>query len=379
MLNTFNKNLASSGSCIYSNGANDSMILHHNIFWNNGNIFDISTNENVTANYNLIKSNQLPNNFVDGGSNIFNEDPKFLDPTNPLGSDGLYKTEDDGLIASGFGSAFNSGNKNLIDAQINTDLKGGDRIFDDEVDIGAYEFSCILDKIYIDPQANGNEDGTSWVDATNLLSLAMELTSNLGCLVDSVFISSGTHLANWQNDPAKSIRIPSGATLIGGYNIVNGQVMGRDPIQFPSIISGNIGDPNSTLDNSKRLIDISSYVDTTRIIGLQFAHSIDSIGSAINLPTKQGNEPVIFEEVVVQNNSGIYPIYNQAKMILLNSVIESNKSPGGFGRGIQNDGGLLSIQNTTFNNPGNFLLFGREIYNLNNGQIILKGLVEIQK
>jgi gliding motility-associated-like protein len=94
-----------------------------------------------------------------GGTNNLNLDPLFTDASNPAGTDGVYRTADDGLNIPACSPAVNMGNSAL--AITPNDMSAGTRIVGTAVDMGAYELQTIgpnivftdIVKTYGDPDA----------------------------------------------------------------------------------------------------------------------------------------------------------------------------------------------------------------------------------
>ncbi len=70
-------------------------------------------------------------------------DPLFLNPTNLIGADGIWRTADDGLQLARCSPARNSGLNSYVPTGITTDITGAARIGSAQVDMGAYETNPI--------------------------------------------------------------------------------------------------------------------------------------------------------------------------------------------------------------------------------------------
>ncbi|WMN11066.1 choice-of-anchor D domain-containing protein [Marivirga salinae] len=134
---TFSQNTADfNGGGMFNNGTdgangNSTPQIVNSIFWGNktnGNstswINDVAT---PTVSYSLIEEATLPTGTTDGGNNVFNQDPLFVDAAN----------ED--LKLQDCSPAINTGNNADIPTGITTDLAGKARTLDVTVDMGAYE------------------------------------------------------------------------------------------------------------------------------------------------------------------------------------------------------------------------------------------------
>ena len=181
--NLFVKNASSGGGAIFLFGDNSSLsnntlaenntsnngagiftldgynLINNNIFWNNKK----SGNANVQGadyyrssfdnNNNVFKNNLLQlssSNYSTSGSgtfdlsntaagNIFALNPQFAQAANPPGTDGLYRTADDGFRLEACSPIINTGNNTLIPPGITSDIANALRILLGTVDMGPYE------------------------------------------------------------------------------------------------------------------------------------------------------------------------------------------------------------------------------------------------
>ncbi len=142
---TFASNRAPNGSAILDHELS-SPTLNNCIFWgNNGDISrpDINhQNGSITVNYTYTQTNQTSR----GIGNITGSSDPFADISNPAGADGIYGTADDGLKLKIGSTAIDAGdpltNTNSYSVQAaNTDIAGKIRIFNDRIDMGAYEYN----------------------------------------------------------------------------------------------------------------------------------------------------------------------------------------------------------------------------------------------
>ncbi|MHC4574805.1 MAG: S8 family serine peptidase [Planctomycetota bacterium] len=84
-------------------------------------------------------SNWDPNFGTDGGGNK-DDDPDFESPSDPNGLDDTWGTCDDGLRIKFTSPCKDTGYNGAVPQGVDTDIKGSDRIINDYVDMGAYEY-----------------------------------------------------------------------------------------------------------------------------------------------------------------------------------------------------------------------------------------------
>lgn len=102
--------------------------------------------------------------------------------------------------------------------------------------------------VYARYNATGaNNHGTSWADAYTDLETAIA-----GCAGGDVLrIAQGTYKPSFQS---KTFNLNSGISVYGGYAGTGTYPDAYDPVLYRTILSGEIGDPNSSADNSPHVI-----------------------------------------------------------------------------------------------------------------------------
>ncbi|MGE5611777.1 MAG: Ig-like domain-containing protein, partial [Bacillota bacterium] len=125
------------------------------------------------------------------------------------------------------------------------------------------EQRLLLAVLYVDLNAPGSlHDGRSWDSAYADLQPAL-INARAG---DQIRIAAGTYKPTADADRTKSFQLKSGVSLYGGYaghNAANPDQ--RDLRLFPTILSGEIGDPGTTADNSYHVV-VAKGVDATAIL-----------------------------------------------------------------------------------------------------------------
>ena len=104
--------------------------------------------------------------------------------------------------------------------------------------------------IYVDSSATGLNNGISWTDAITDLQVALDSARNTGA--DSILVAEGTYTPDAvRNSPDSSFRLIDGVKMLGGYPSGGGA---RDPSVYITRLSGNIGNPAQSFDNSYQVI-----------------------------------------------------------------------------------------------------------------------------
>ena len=112
--------------------------------------------------------------------------------------------------------------------------------------------------IYVKEGATGS--GGSWENATGNLKAALDGATG----GDVLWVAKGTYKPH-ATDREASFVLKSGVELYGGFNGTESGLEQRDPAAYPTILTGNIGDPGNHDDNSYHVV-YSSGVDSTAVL-----------------------------------------------------------------------------------------------------------------
>ncbi|MGB5981186.1 MAG: choice-of-anchor Q domain-containing protein [Nonlabens sp.] len=193
--------------------------------------------------------------------------------------------------------------------------------------IGLNKVKVYGNNIYVDQNAAGNNNGTSWTDAFNDLQDALTAAAILSN--KNIFIATGNYKPTSGTDRLISFRIPSNVSIYGGFSLGNGAIdlATRDFRQYETILNGNINDPDTDDDNTRRVVIIS---DMTNIL-------IDGVtvsgGASSNGESGEGG--------------GIF--VNNSTYILNNLIVQNNRSRNGAG--LMNSAGSSGVvKNSIFKN-----------------------------
>jgi len=185
-----------SGGAMEIEGSSDTPLILNSILWNNspGQI----TGGTPTVIYSLAQGG------ITGTGNI-SSDPMFADE---LGGD-LSLTADSPAIDAGDNSGVlqdfgDLDNDQDVDEAVPFDFDGNTRIVDDPatpdtgagsapiVDMGAYEFRGVLQRVFVNSNNASGGDGTTWGGAFTDLQAGIDLARNQGGEGTQVFVAQGT-------------------------------------------------------------------------------------------------------------------------------------------------------------------------------------------
>ncbi len=378
--------------------------VNNTIIWGNtagsGNAgIHIQGGGTINVNYTLAQ------NYNGSGTGNLNIDPLFLDINNLAGADGIYGTEDDGLKLRSESPVIDKGNPftntNGYHIQVgDSDITGNSRIQRSVIDMGAYEGGvCIVspETIYVDHTVTGSGSGYCWDTAFKTLNEALNF-ANATPSVKNIYIAKGTYYPTGEQsgtDRNATFLIPQrgGIEIYGGYPNGGGV---RNIQANPTILSGNINDPNSNSDNSCHVMVMTNTLPgAERVVidgltitggnansGAQYTYNgvltnqqegggvllrvNSNIGDKIiirnctitkNSAVHAGgvymwhssaliDHTVISENTAVGNGGGIF-IYETASPKIINSVIVNNTAGTGGGIFSSHTASSLSVINST--------------------------------
>ncbi|MBU6341502.1 MAG: T9SS type A sorting domain-containing protein [Bacteroidetes bacterium] len=132
---------------------------------------------------------------------------------------------------------------------------------------------------YVHSDATGANNGTSWTNAFTNLKTALQ-SAQAG---DQIWVASGTYRTTNQTDRNLYFELKSGVQLYGGFKGVESALSQRNWEQNPSIIDGDIGQPNDSTDNAYNLFRLLNPDANTRIDGFWFQNALSNKTNSLEL------------------------------------------------------------------------------------------------
>ena len=357
---SFSFNLAERGAAIYNDG---DMTIVNSILWSDiatslyGSVaeMEIYNRSVVTISHSLVENCGGSGEYwdseigIDGGGNV---DAEFVFVDALAGDLRIYE----GCPAIDAGDSTVAG----LPA---TDLAGNPRIQDLTVDMGAYEgmyappIECpsLGPVVYVDAEADGADDGSSWENAFVSLRDAFSAFNICG-YTGEVWVAEGTYT------PADSFELRrdaftlrNGVALYGGFKGDETALEQRDINGHVTILSGNIGSPSDSTDNSCHVVfgsnlDSTAVIDGFTITG-GYAQGIYPLNSGGGMAIIDGN-PVISNLTFIRNSAvdggGMW--YAGSNGLLNNLTFLNNTASSGGGLTIS--GEHVSLTHSVF--TGNY-------------------------
>ncbi len=322
-----------------------------------GSLFDTG---NATISNSIVSA--IPSGSIDGGGNIITASATdfFSNPSNLAGADNKFGTNDDGLALVVCSPAIDAGFD--ADNQSALDLTGSTRKFEaipggQKIDIGAYEFQGNAipgPVVYVNDNASGNNDGTSWADAFTDLQDALALAGFCSNITE-IWVAAGTYKPTTGTDRSFSFVMKNGVAIYGGFNGTETQLSERDWVTNETILSGDIGTGGDNADNSYHVVannnnslDASAILDGFIISGGNAngtAYSPESFGGGL---LNYFSAPAI-RNCKIENNhavsgGGIYNFRSDAEFI--NCIVTGNTA-GSNGGGMYDRSSIPFVPSPT--------------------------------
>ena len=295
------------------------------------------------------------------GTGNIDLDPLFV--RNPDPGDGDWTTPGDNdygdLRLQLTSPAIDVGDNNALPAGITTDLGGNPRISNNIVDMGAYE--APPDHLCVDQDAAGSNDGTCWAGAFN------DLQDALTWAVEGVqiWVAEGTYKPG--TDRTVTFQLKDGVAVYGGFAGSEGSLEERDWTVHETILSGDIGTPDDTSDNSYHVVS-GSGTDATAILD---GFTVTGGNANGDWPYSEGGgifnyggSPTLTNVTFSGNSAHLYgggmENSNSSSPTLVNVTFSGNSAHNGGGMENWNSSSPTLV-NVTFS--GNFAYYGGGMHN----------------
>ena len=179
--------------------------------------------------------------------------------------------------------------------------------------------------IYVDVNATGARTGASWADAYAIFERAID-ESEAG---DELWVAQGIYLpyGGGSADEEDYFKLKNAVAVYGGFSGMETLREERDPAAYPTIFSGNIGNPDNNTDNCLRVFYLREG------LGLDTSTILDgvTISDAYGYSDYHGG-------MVIDGGSPT----------LTNCIFRDNRSEGGGG--LYNEGGSPVLSDCQFLN-----------------------------
>jgi hypothetical protein len=190
---------------------------------------------------------------------------------------------------------------------------------------------------YVNAAAAGHHTGTSWADADTDLQAALT-SAQPG---DQIWVAQGTYKPTGGTDRTVSFALKGGVAVYGGFAGTEAQLGQRDLAHHVTTLSGDIGVPGDSSDNSYHVVT-SSMLDASAVLD----------GFTITAGNANASNVTGPED---DRGGGMY---NDRSSPTLTNVTFSDNSAALFGGGMDNEVSSPTLTNVTFSGnsaaPANF-------------------------
>lgn len=253
-----------------------------------------------------------------------------------------------------------------------TDLVGNPRILNGKSDMGAYEFRGEVcgtsERLYVDIDANGLENGSSWINAYSDLQDA--LAEARSCeTVKEIWIAEGTYFPSQTGNPDDIFRLVSEVSVYGGFSGGETDLSQRDWQANETILSGFIdcNEANSDCDARSDVVVIGEdLAEGTIIDGFTVTGAANGLYISNNLHGRDGGGMILT----------VSDVNNVCKPTIQNCRFINNDVISGDGGGIYVFQASPIIQNCQFisnfaeTDGAGLFLFGTEEMKISNCSFI---------
>lgn len=205
---------------------------------------------------------------------------------------------------------------------------------------GAYFSSTAQSVLYVDVDATGANDGTSWSDAFTSLDTALQHNISLGA---NIWIAEGVYHPKSQTEP---FTIDHAENLYGGFNGTETALNQRDPKSHITVLSGDLlqnddpADYTTFSDNAEHVVEVETDPidgDGDEIIiidGLTISDGYNNGSGAGFVTVGYGQEQrgfhfnnCVFENNIANDRAAIlcYSTHEYADFRLTNTVFRNNR------------------------------------------------------
>jgi predicted outer membrane repeat protein len=212
---------------------------------------------------------------------------------------------------------------------------------------------------YVKHDATGTSNGTSWANAFIRLQQALAVAQD----GDEIWVAKGMYKPTTTNDRFVYYDLPSGVKVYGGFVGTEISLEQRDWAANPTILSGDIGAPGDSTDNSFNILYSYSPNEKTLLDGLIFEE-----GNANNTdPATDAHRPT-------RSGGGIYldgENFGYAQLSVSNCIFRRNRAThqggGIYANGREGGMAIIRLDNC---------LFERNISSLFGGGLSLENYFE---
>ncbi len=223
--------------------------------------------------------------------------------------------------------------------------------------------------IYVNQNATGLNNGTSWVDAF------VDLQDAIGISVfgDEIWVATGVYKPTSLTSRSISFSIKNGTKIYGGFNGTEVLLNERNFTSNPTVLSGAIGTGNA-YDNSYKVVYFSSVGNQTRLDGFTITAGYNNSsygGGAVSVSSSPIIANCIFQGNFSSEGGGAINHSTSGVLTLENCIFNGNVANTYGGGALRLYAGTVNISNCYFksnqsNTYGGAIFVYNTIVNIDN-------------
>ena len=195
---------------------------------------------------------------------------------------------------------------------------------------------AVTTTLYVDADATGANNGTSWANAYKRLQDALSAANPAGNDTVEIWVAEGTYTPTASSVQSTTFQLKNGVRLYGGFAATETVRSQRNVKAHPTILSGDLlGNDNSNVATSEPTrADNSYHVVTNSGVDTSVLDGFTIIGGNANSTTGADSY-----------GGGLY---NSSGSPTLNNVVFRSNAAHARGGGLYNSSGAPSLTNVTF-------------------------------
>jgi trimeric autotransporter adhesin len=210
-------------------------------------------------------------------------------------------------------------------------------------DMGAFEYHGPA-SMYVDFWATGANNGTSWHNAYTHLQNALDLATP----GDEIWVAAGEYAPTTNTDRSRAFVLSDEVRVYGGFNGTEVALSQRNWVTNPTILSGDIGVPGDSSDNSYRVLVGSGASMGTVLDGFTIMNGFNQAGTGAGMVIVSG-EPKLANLIFTGNLAALGgALYLEDSYPTLTNVLFHHNSALSEGGAVYEHGSSPFFVNVTF-------------------------------
>jgi Secretion system C-terminal sorting domain len=209
-----------------------------------------------------------------------------------------------------------------------------------------WAFSGYSAIIYVNTNAAGANNGTSWTNAYSDLQDAL----SIAFVNDEIWVAAGTYKPTQSNDRLLSFVMKNGVDMYGGFQGTETTIVERNIAANPTYLSGDIGATGDNTDNTRKVVKMQNMTTPFIFDGFRVVSGYDESGSGKGAGMYVFNNPgtdISIKNTILYNN---YAYHSGGGMIIDNSNTTFNNCEFLYNSSFNYGGGAIYSANVSNSN-----------------------------